>query len=79
MQPFYQNTSCSPFYDLDQPCKLGSYAVYSISVSGPKDVVAGLKFARDHNVRLVIRNTGHEYVEAPVMPQRLRVRLMKTA
>ena len=60
MQPYFQNTSCSPFYDVDKPCTLGTYAVYSVEVTGPEDIVAGMKFAEEHNIRLVVRNTGHE-------------------
>jgi hypothetical protein len=35
---------------------------YSINVSSVPDVIAGIKFARRKNVRLVVKNTGHEYV-----------------
>lgn len=41
-------------------CDLGSASVYSINASGAADVAAGVKFARDKNVRLVIKNTGHD-------------------
>ncbi|KAL8845802.1 MAG: hypothetical protein Q9198_011352, partial [Flavoplaca austrocitrina] len=27
----------------------------------PSDIVKGLAFATEHNIRLVIRNTGHDY------------------
>ena len=60
MRPYFQNASCSPFYEVDKPCTLGNYAVYSVAVTSPEDVVAGMKFAEEHNIRLVIRNTGHE-------------------
>lgn len=58
--PWFQNQSCDPFTPTTQPCVLGSYVSYSISVESAQDVVAGINFARDHNVRLVIKNTGHE-------------------
>ncbi|KOS18154.1 6-hydroxy-D-nicotine oxidase [Escovopsis weberi] len=45
-----------------QPCELGERASYSINVTGASDVQAGLKFARDHNVRLVTRSTGIDYM-----------------
>lgn len=35
---------------------------YTINVSSAADVVAGVKFAQNKNIRLVIKNTGHEYV-----------------
>lgn len=48
--------------DQSTPCKLGNYASYSINVTGSSDIVAGLSFAQQNNVRLTIKNTGHEYV-----------------
>ncbi|CAN9123231.1 unnamed protein product [Alternaria alternata] len=62
MNPWYQNTSCSPFYHIDQPCTLGNYVSYAIPVHGPTDVVAAVNFTQAHNVRLVIKNTGHDYL-----------------
>lgn len=58
--PFWQNQSCSPFTAPEMTCELGNRAVYSINVTGPADVQAGLRFAKENNVRLVIRNTGIE-------------------
>lgn len=60
MSPYFQNGSCNAFYRLDGTCELGGYVSYAISVSGPEDAAAGIRFAKEHNVRLVIRNTGHE-------------------
>ena len=57
-----QNYSCVPFTSPSQPCELGNYASYSINVTGADDAIAGVKFARQNNIRLVIKNTGHEYV-----------------
>jgi hypothetical protein len=41
---------------------------YVINVTGAEDVQAGIKFARENNVRLVIKNTGHEYVKIQKPP-----------
>ena len=60
MSPYFQNGTCNAYYNLNQTCELGGYVSYAISVSGPEDAAAGIKFAKEHNVRLVIRNTGHE-------------------
>lgn len=60
MLPLFQNTSCIPFTPQSLPCTLGNYAVYSINVSSAEDIAAGLKFAEENNIRLVIKNTGHE-------------------
>lgn len=51
---------CDPFQVGKLPCVLGTYVQYAIDVATPAHVQAGLRFADDHNIRLVIRNTGHE-------------------
>lgn len=61
MSYWFQNATCDPWTDRAQPCELGNMAVYAINVSGPADVAAGVRFAREHNVRLTIKNTGHDY------------------
>lgn len=60
MAPFFANHSCDPFTSTDTPCTLGNYVQYAINVSSADDAIAGIRFATDKNVRLVIRNTGHE-------------------
>jgi hypothetical protein len=60
MQMYFANQSCDAFTPRDQPCLLGNYVAYSVKVSEPEDVVAAVGFAKTNNVRLVIRNTGHE-------------------
>ncbi len=60
MSPYWQNNSCSPFTPPNASCVLGNMASYAINVSTAADVVAGLGFARKHNVRLTIKNTGHD-------------------
>lgn len=56
----FQNESCDPFTPASAPCELGNYASYSINVTNVDDIVAGIQFAKEHKVRLVIKNTGHE-------------------
>ena len=60
MNVYYQNGTCDPYEPTEKPCTLGNLASYSISVTGVDDVVAGINFANQNNVRLVIKNTGHE-------------------
>ena len=61
MAPFFANRSCDPFQPRFDQCVVGSYVQYSINVSNAHDVKSGIKFAQKHNIRLVIRNTGHDY------------------
>ncbi|KAL4803340.1 hypothetical protein BDV18DRAFT_166365 [Aspergillus unguis] len=45
---------------LNHTCRLGPAPVYSINATEPEDLAAGISFARDNNIRLVVRNTGHD-------------------
>ena len=57
---YQQNASCNPYTPRTSPCLQGNYVNYAINVTSASDVAAGLKFAQEKNVRLVIKNTGHE-------------------
>lgn len=65
MAPFFANKSCDPFTPESTPCILGNYVDYAINVSQVSDISNGIAFATEHNIRLVIRNTGHEFVSCP--------------
>ena len=60
MSPIFLNQSCDPYTAESIPCLIGNYVEYAINVTGPSDIAAGLKFVQEHNIRLVIKNTGHE-------------------
>jgi hypothetical protein len=62
MAPYFMSTqTCSPFQPRSSSCQLGVYSQYVINVTSSADVAAGLKFAQDNNIRLVIHNTGHDF------------------
>ncbi|KAL8963039.1 MAG: hypothetical protein Q9193_000645 [Seirophora villosa] len=61
MAPFFANRSCDPFLPPASPCETGNYVSYAINVTKPSDIAKGVAFATEHNIRLVIRNTGHDY------------------
>ncbi|EMD60327.1 hypothetical protein GGP41_008299 [Bipolaris sorokiniana] len=62
MQSYFANQSCDPFSDRSIPCTLGNYVSYSVKATEAKDVVSALKFAKDKKIRLVVRNTGHDFL-----------------
>ncbi|KAL4814938.1 hypothetical protein BDW67DRAFT_176686 [Aspergillus spinulosporus] len=53
---------CSPFMPRHSPCNLGNIAPYAINVSSAQDVVTGLAFAQRNNIRLSVKNTGHDFL-----------------
>ncbi|KAI1819121.1 FAD/FMN-containing isoamyl alcohol oxidase MreA [Xylaria intraflava] len=58
----FSNNSCNPWLDADVPCTIGYQVAYAINVTTAGDIAAGIKFAKDNNIRLVVRNTGHDYL-----------------
>lgn len=55
----FSNRSCDPFAG-SIGCKIGSYVEYTVNVSSVNHVVSALQFATEHNIRFVVRNSGHE-------------------
>ncbi|KAH7129381.1 hypothetical protein B0J13DRAFT_136940 [Dactylonectria estremocensis] len=62
MQAYFANQSCDPFLAESRPCTLGNYVSYAIKASSSAQVAKAVKFATKYNIRLVVRNTGHDYL-----------------
>nr|ANM86569.1 putative FAD oxidase [Cladonia uncialis subsp. uncialis]AUW31352.1 putative isoamyl alcohol oxidase [Cladonia uncialis subsp. uncialis] len=62
MAPSIANETCDPFTPVQSSCTLGNMVSYSINASTPSDFSQTIAFAKAKNVRLVIRNTGHDYL-----------------
>ena len=41
-------------------CQLGNYSTYVVEASTASDVSMAVKFAAAHNLRLIVKNTGHD-------------------
>jgi FAD/FMN-containing dehydrogenase len=63
MGQYFQNNSCSPFLAANGTCVLGDLAQYAINVADASSVVAGIQFAQAQNIRLIVKNTGHDGLE----------------
>ncbi|KAK3321760.1 hypothetical protein B0H66DRAFT_494356 [Apodospora peruviana] len=59
---YFTNDTCVPTADRSQPCTLGYYGVYVIMATKRSHVKAGIDFARRNNIRLIVRNTGHDFI-----------------
>ena len=62
MAPAVANLTCDAFTPATKPCTLGNMVTYSVNASTPLDISRTIAYAKEKNIRLVIRNTGHEYV-----------------
>ncbi|KAH8661176.1 hypothetical protein BGZ61DRAFT_432957 [Ilyonectria robusta] len=61
MAPWFANQSCDPFQPRSRACELGNYVRYAVEARTKADIVNAINFARNNNIRFVIRNTGHDY------------------
>ncbi|KAK8101282.1 hypothetical protein PG999_011656 [Apiospora kogelbergensis] len=59
MWPIWQGRSCLPTDDPNGTCTLGGYPVYAVNVTNVAQIQIALNFARNKNLRFVIKNTGH--------------------
>ncbi|EPS33218.1 hypothetical protein PDE_08180 [Penicillium oxalicum 114-2] len=62
MQIFFTNQTCSPFSAEASSCTLGNFPSYAVNASSASDIQTAVNFARDNNIRFVIKNTGHDYL-----------------
>ncbi|KAK4167921.1 hypothetical protein QBC43DRAFT_285235 [Cladorrhinum sp. PSN259] len=59
---YFTNDTCRPTTNPTDSCTLGYYPVLVITAKTTAHIQAGINFARDNNLRLVIRNTGHDFL-----------------
>ncbi|SPO06997.1 related to FAD/FMN-containing dehydrogenases [Cephalotrichum gorgonifer] len=56
-----QGSTCKPALNAQGNCTRGGFPVYVVNATRVADVQAGVNFARNKNLRLVIKNTGHDF------------------
>ncbi|KAL1800073.1 hypothetical protein ACET3X_000415 [Alternaria dauci] len=63
MSPVGQGMTCTPPVLFDSHgCTRGGFPMYVVNATEPKHVQAAVNFARNTGVRLIIRNTGHDFL-----------------
>ncbi|ORY18726.1 FAD binding domain-containing protein [Clohesyomyces aquaticus] len=63
MSPVAQGMTCLPPTIFNtHNCTRGGFPMYVVNATTPKHVQAGVNFARDTGVRLVVKNTGHDFL-----------------
>ncbi|KAH9890307.1 FAD binding domain-containing protein [Xylariomycetidae sp. FL2044] len=58
----FTNNTCNPFSDPYAACAIGYYVAYTVNATTTQHIQSALQFVQKHNIRLVIRNTGHDYL-----------------
>jgi len=63
MAPQYQGLTCLPHDGglAGATCTAGGYPLYVVNARNAWDVQAAVNFARNRNIRLVVKNTGHDF------------------
>ncbi|PGH21611.1 hypothetical protein AJ80_03044 [Polytolypa hystricis UAMH7299] len=62
MSPLYQGQTCLPQNSETGTCELGGYASYVVKATTIAQIQLAINFARNLNLRLVVRNTGHDFL-----------------
>ena len=61
MWPLWQGRTCLPTSLPTTPCTLGGYPSYALNITSTFQIQLAVNFARLTNIRLVIKNTGHDF------------------
>ncbi|OBT52948.1 hypothetical protein VE04_06719 [Pseudogymnoascus sp. 24MN13] len=61
MWPLWQGRTCLPTPSPSTPCTLGGYPSYALNITTISQIQLAVNFARVTNIRLVIKNTGHDF------------------
>jgi len=56
----WNNDTCLPIPTA--PCSGEGYPIYVVNATCPMDVKRGVDFARENNIRLIVKGTGHDYL-----------------
>ncbi|KAF7333170.1 Fad binding domain protein [Mycena venus] len=62
MNPIFLNKSCDPFDPQETPCQIGAYVPYVVNVTLIDHVIKTIDFVKKHNIRFVVKSTGHDYM-----------------
>ncbi|CAH0018225.1 unnamed protein product [Clonostachys rhizophaga] len=67
----WANWACLP--DPAAPCSTSGYPAYVVNATTPEDVKAGVDFARENNIRIVVKGTGHDFLGRSNAPGSLSI------
>ncbi|KAH9880299.1 hypothetical protein IAQ61_000588 [Plenodomus lingam] len=61
MSQWASGSSCTPTLYPNSTCTQGGFPIYVVRATTIKHIQIAVNFARNHNIRLVIKNTGHDF------------------
>jgi FAD/FMN-containing dehydrogenase len=61
MYPLYEGRTCQPGEEVTGNCTLGGYPSYVVDAQNVCHIQLAVNLARSLNMRLVIKNTGHDF------------------
>lgn len=62
MFPMFQGETCMPQNGNSSTCTLGGFPVYAVKATNVAHIQLAINFARNLNLRLVVKNTGHDFL-----------------
>ncbi|OBT64286.1 hypothetical protein VE03_06794 [Pseudogymnoascus sp. 23342-1-I1] len=62
MSPIYQGMTCMPQSGNTSTCDIGGFPSYSVKATTVSQIQLAVNFARNLNLRLVVHNTGHDFL-----------------
>ncbi|KAK4142218.1 uncharacterized protein C8A04DRAFT_13385 [Dichotomopilus funicola] len=62
MSPLYQGETCMPQNGNSTKCTLGGFPSYAVKITSVYQVQLAINFARTTGLRLVVKNTGHDFL-----------------
>ncbi|KAL5344380.1 hypothetical protein ACLOAV_010640 [Pseudogymnoascus australis] len=62
MSPLYQGETCMPQSGNTSTCEIGGFPSYSVKATTVSQIQLAVNFARNLNLRLVVHNTGHDFL-----------------
>ncbi|OJD16887.1 hypothetical protein AJ78_02985 [Emergomyces pasteurianus Ep9510] len=67
------NESCEIGENREIPCHQGKISLYSLIAYSEDQIRKAVRFAQERNIRLVIRNTGHDFAGRSTAPESLQI------
>ncbi len=62
MSPLFQGKTCMPQNGQTGTCAIGGFPSYTVNVSNVAQIQLAINFARNLNLRLIVKNTGHDFL-----------------